>query len=478
MTSYIVITGYLALMALLLFFAGVKMPIILLVVSITYLLINKHIIRTSFTILRRSLANETLLKVGLVLLFSSIMLWRVRLSAEFEAAPVDTVAGFRIAQIVLALLIGVLRFRKGSLNYLMFSLLTFALVYSCAGILSTLYSSAPMYTLYKATETFTDVILVVSILGSCNNLREFVQFFVIAIGVFLFMEITVWIGMMVWPTAALKSGKGIFGKQLRGILPVINPNKVGFISALLLLSSCFGVVASKLKKEKIFFSTVTLLTLPIFLLAQSRTSTVGVFFAILMFLVLNKKIKWIIVTCVIAGIVFISGALSDIIVGYMIKGENPVMIQTLTGRTLAWEYAWEMFKKSPMFGYGFASGARFDVLKGSSMIGLHGSIFDVLVNLGLVGVIPWLCAIFGVWIQLLRTFLKYSKKMHPETLLFHTFMVSIVVLLTFRSVTATALVMHDMEFIVFLLILGYSQLSTQHRGFTSAPESHGLTHAR
>jgi len=112
------------------------------------------------------------------------------------------------------------------------------------------------------------------------------------------------------------------------------------------------------------------------------------------------------------------------------------------------------------------------------MIGLHGSIFDVLVNLGLVGVIPWLCAIFGVWIQLLRTFLKYSKKMHPETLLFHTFMVSIVVLLTFRSVTATALVMHDMEFIVFLLILGYSQLSTQHRGFTSAPESHGLTHAR
>jgi len=468
MTSYFVITGYLVALTLVLLFAGVTMPVTLSIIAFIYLVLNSGIIGTSVGIFRRYLANEKLLKLGLVLLFSSIMLWRVRLGAEFEAAPVDTVAGFRILQIAIALLIGIVRFRKSAFNYLIFSVFTFVLIYSCIGVLSALYSSAPMYTLYKATETLTDVILVASILASCHNLNEFIEFFAIAIGVFLLLEIAVWLGMLLAPQLALKPGKSLFGRQLRGVLPVLNPNKVGFVSAVLVLAAPFGFLLTRLRKERIFYMTVLLASLPVFILAQSRTSLAGVFFAVLVFLILNKQIKWIVVMCVVTGLLLVCSEFGTIMVDYLRKGENPEMIGTLTGRTVAWEYAWEMFKKSPILGYGFASGARFDVLGGSSMIGLHGSIFDVLVNLGLVGTIPWLSAIIGTWIQLLFVFFKHSKRMLPRVRLVHTFMLSMVVLLTFRAVTATALVMHDMEFVLFLLLVGYAQMAMRSRGFVDS----------
>ncbi len=468
MTSYFVITGYLVALTLVLLFAGVTMPVTLSIIAFIYLVLNSGIIATSVGIFRRYLANEKLLKLGLVLLFSSIMLWRVRLGAEFEAAPVDTVAGFRILQIAIALLIGIVRFRKSAFNYLIFSVFTFVLIYSCIGVLSALYSSAPMYTLYKATETLTDVILVASILASCHNLNEFIEFFAIAIGVFLLLEITIWLGMLFAPQLALKPGKSLFGRQLRGVLPVLNPNKVGFVSAVLVLAAPFGFLLTRLRKERIFYMTVLLASLPVFILAQSRTSLAGVFFAVLVFLILNKQIKWIVAMCVLTGLLLVCSEFGTIMVDYLRKGENPEMIGTLTGRTVAWEYAWEMFKKSPILGYGFASGARFDVLGGSSMIGLHGSIFDVLVNLGLVGTIPWLSAIIGTWIQLLFVFFKHSKRMLPRVRLVHTFMLSMVVLLTFRAVTATALVMHDMEFVLFLLLVGYAQMAMRSRGFVDS----------
>jgi len=325
-----------------------------------------------------------------------------------------------------------------------------------------------MYTLYKATETLTDVILVASILASCHNLNEFIEFFAIAIGVFLLLEIAVWLGMLLAPQLALKPGKSLFGRQLRGVLPVLNPNKVGFVSAVLVLAAPFGFLLTRLRKERIFYMTVLLASLPVFILAQSRTSLAGVFFAVLVFLILNKQIKWIVVMCVVTGLLLVCSEFGTIMVDYLRKGENPEMIGTLTGRTVAWEYAWEMFKKSPILGYGFASGARFDVLGGSSMIGLHGSIFDVLVNLGLVGTIPWLSAIIGTWIQLLFVFFKHSKRMLPRVRLVHTFMLSMVVLLTFRAVTATALVMHDMEFVLFLLLVGYAQMAMRSRGFVDS----------
>ena len=415
--------------------------------------------------------HNALLKVGLILLFCSVMAWRVRLVGGSEASPVDTVAGLRIAQIGIVLFIGMLKFRSASFHHLLFGLLPFMLIYSCVGILSTLFSSAPGYTLYKATETIIAVIFIASILGSCDNIDKFIEFMVITIGAFLFMEISIWLGMLVSPQLAFRAGKSLFGSQLSGVFPVFNANKVGFISAVLILAAPFGVIVSKVKEDRIFFMTITLLTIPVFMLAQARTSLIGTFCACLLFLMLNKKFKYITVICVLAGILLTWDSFGNLMASYLKKGENDLMLETLTGRTTAWNYAWEMFKKSPIFGYGFASGARFDVLKNNGAVGLHGSIFDVLVNLGLLGVIPWLVAIIGTWIQLLLIFFRYSKQMTPKVRLFHTFMLSVLVLSTFRAFTGTTLVGHDLEFVIFLLILGYAQLSAKHRGFTKVNET-------
>ncbi|MBA4390987.1 MAG: hypothetical protein C0399_08615 [Syntrophus sp. (in: bacteria)] len=472
MIVHYLIIVFLTLIGFSLKLAGATTNTILFIIPSAYLLINIGIWVPFVKILKANVVKNKLLKIGLLLLYSSILLWRMRTASDFAENPVDAMAGLRIIQIVIAMGIGIIMLRAKVLQHLLLNVLTFMLIYSVIGILSTLYSSMPLYTLYKSLETLTDIIVIASILASCETLDDIRQFFIISAGFFLFLVLTFWIGMLVEPQLALKTtAKSLLGRQLQGIMPTLNPNKVGFISAVLIICALFGVYVTKLKNQKKLFLTIVYISIPPFILAQSRTSLVGVLVAAIVFLLLNKKFKWVLIICACAGALFFWERFIDLMVDYMRRGENPKMIQTLSGRTMAWEHAWQMFKKSPLLGYGFASGARFDVLGESGMIGLHGSIFDVLVNVGLVGVLPWLCAIFATFAQLLRTFIRYSKLMDPATKAFHTFVISLLVLLIFRALTATALVMHDIEFILFLLVLGYAQLAAGKKGFTKSRDA-------
>jgi len=98
------------------------------------------------------------------------------------------------------------------------------------------------------------------------------------------------------------------------------------------------------------------------------------------------------------------------------------------------------------------------------MVGMHGSIFDVIVNVGLLGLIPWLMALIVGWIQLLGTFLRYSHIMNPTVKMFHSLMISIMLLITFRALTGTTIVMHDKEFLLLLVVFAYAQLSVKLKG--------------
>ncbi len=194
MTTYFAVIGYIGLLALFLYFAGVGMSTALALGLLLYLGFNVQAVGVLVDMVKSNVARDKLLKLGILLLFTSIMLWRVRLGGEFEASPVDTVAGFRIVQISLVLLIGIIRFRKRSLDYLLTGLLTFMLIYSCIGVLSTLYSSAPLYTLYKSGEVLIAVVFVASVVGFCNTFDDFVRFFQCT-RCFCAREITIWMAI-------------------------------------------------------------------------------------------------------------------------------------------------------------------------------------------------------------------------------------------------------------------------------------------
>jgi len=418
---------------ILLFLLQVSYQTIIIFAAIGYIAINYSFITTFFQKLLVLIQKDILLYFAWVLLFISIFLWRGRSSAELITNPVDEVAFLRMAEVSMVCILSLFMFRVSAVSHMLTGLLPFMFIYSILALISSLYSSFQLYTLWKA---------------------------------FGFLLIMIWVGAAIEPSRAFLK-KGFLGFMLAGVFPIINPNAVGFIGALLGIVAFCRMFNVKTTKDRIFYQNIFFVSLVTLILAQARTSLAGFLLAALFWLALNKKIRWLTFLVLLGGIVALNSGLSDYIIAYFKRGQSEEVFTTLSGRTIAWAHAWNMFKKSPIIGYGFASGARFDVLKGLGMVGLHGSLFDVLVNLGILGLVPWLMAVIGTWVCLLRIFFRYGNQMRPDIKAYHTEIIAVMTILTLRAVTGTAIVMHDKEFILFLLILAYAQYSMRTKGFTT-----------
>ena len=427
-----------------------------------------------FYVLKKSknlFTKNKLLKFAWAILFISVFLWRLRTSSDLMANPVDTTAFIRMAEVTVAALIAVLMLMtKPNISAFM-GPVGLMLIYSLAGIISGVYSSYPLYAAYKALETTAGVVLIAAILGRCEDFESIKEFVQLNIALFGLLIVLVWMGAMLWPALAFSGSKGILSIKLFGVMPVLNPNAVGFIGALLALVAFCQMNKNLAKQEKKFWRNLLIVSLITLIIAQSRTSLIGFVVAIGVWLLLNRKVKIIFFIFLLVLMIAFNIATSEILVEYFKRGSSDEMLYTLTGRTKAWGHAWQMFKQSPILGYGFASGARFDVLHGKGMVGMHGSIFDVIVNVGLLGLIPWLMALIVGWIQLIGTFLRYSQIMNPTVKMFHSLMISIMLLITFRALTGTTIVMHDKEFLLLLVVLAYAQLSVKLKGFSAQSEN-------
>ena len=451
---------------ILLFLLQVSYQTIIIFAAIGYIAINYSFITTFFQKLLVLIQKDILLYFAWVLLFISIFLWRGRSSAELITNPVDEVAFLRMAEVSMACILSLFMFRVSAVSHILTGLLPFMFIYSILALISSLYSSFQLYTLWKAFETSVGVLLIAVTLSRIGDFEDMKAVSDLILGLFGFLLIMIWVGAAIEPSRAFLK-KGFLGFMLAGVFPIINPNAVGFIGALLGIVAFCRMFNVKTTKDRIFYQNIFFVSLVTLILAQARTSLAGFLLAALFWLALNKKIRWLTFLVLLGGIVALNSGLSDYIIAYFKRGQSEEVFTTLSGRTIAWAHAWNMFKKSPIIGYGFASGARFDVLKGLGMVGLHGSLFDVLVNLGILGLVPWLMAVIGTWVYLLRIFFRYGNQMRPDIKAYHTEIIAIMTILTLRAVTGTAIVMHDKEFILFLLILAYAQYSMRTKGFTT-----------
>jgi len=77
---------------------------------------------------------------------------------------------------------------------------------------------------------------------------------------------------------------------------------------------------------------------------------------------------------------------------------------TLTGRTAVWAQGWQLFKLSPLFGFGFHADRL--LLDGQHM---HNSFMHALVQTGLIGTIPFVGAFLWVWILLFKALRNLAR---------------------------------------------------------------------
>jgi O-antigen ligase/O-antigen/teichoic acid export membrane protein len=89
------------------------------------------------------------------------------------------------------------------------------------------------------------------------------------------------------------------------------------------------------------------------------------------------------------------------ILEFLTRGESADQIGTFNRRTEIWSLAWESFLERPFFGLGFnsAKGVFFDE---TGLGGAHNSVINVMIDVGLVGLIWWVVLVVSALVLLGR----------------------------------------------------------------------------
>lgn len=94
-------------------------------------------------------------------------------------------------------------------------------------------------------------------------------------------------------------------------------------------------------------------------------------------------------------------AFSAAIVAYFERGEDPEQLSTLNERTNLWTVAFHAVRAEPLYGYGVAS-SRALFYAETGLGGGHNAVVNVLVELGVVGLVWWIALIVAIVIAAAR----------------------------------------------------------------------------
>lgn len=392
-----------------------------------------------------------------ILLFLGLLMFKSRTAQEAIDNPVGVQQWLRIIPALFAGLIAFfLTLKENKLSLILRGPLLFFLLYCLSALISVFFSVYKAYSLWKALELIIAFAAVSSIISSSNSSHNVKIVNSLNFTWNNILLVTVMIGAVFIPTSAFKQAYGAIVPQLHGVYPIINANSVGLMAAVALVFLISKVVDGEYKIVHVLSAAIVFFI--IFLLAQSRTSMVGLSISLIVYLFIRKKIKWLGATAIALLFMILSGKSADLLSSYVLRGQTTesASVRTLSGRTEGWVVALDKFYESPLWGHGYAAGARYTVLGTipgrEDQTGLHNAFLDVLANNGLIGFIPWVTAFLWTLVILLKQSVKDPSDR------FSPLFVSILILFFVRMTTGDSLVYHDNTTLMFLGIVAYAQL--------------------
>jgi O-antigen ligase len=332
--------------------------------------------------------------------------------------------------------------------------------YGLISATSTLWSVYPAWTLYKSFEYLLDVVLLAVILAVARSARAYktlLDWTWTLTGVLLGC---VWLGVVVWPGEALQASRGLISFQLYGVMPQVSANGVGELGAVMAIVALSRLLLRRRGNSgRAFYSLVLLLALATMVIAQTRSAIIGFLLGLVLLLYFSKRLGpiflLIAVVILLASLINIGGLAEE----YLRRGQSDELVGNLSGRTIWWDAAWDVFMKNPWIGAG-AYTSRFTVLAKLGDLeasSVHNTYLETLVGVGIIGLLPVLAALVGVWKILLgavrrKWFSSLERELAIETL-------AVLGIITCRSFFTGTLVLHpDLE---SLAVLGYAELLRQ-----------------
>jgi O-antigen ligase len=408
-----------------------------------------------------------------LLLFLSDLVFRARDVDAIRKEAVDGWALYRISLIALTACTLTLRLalKKTLWTRDLFRGLIGALtLYACISLASTLWSVYPAWTAYKAFEYMVDLSLVAAIVTVVKLESGFKSLLDWTYAMFGALLAAVWLGVLLWPQAALRRDVGEIGLQLYGVLPDVHANTVGELGAILAVVAFSRAVTRVLRKrEAAWYGFVFAAGLVSVAFSQTRSAILGLLLGLVLILLLLRP-RWLFVLVPASSLLLFATSLGESAWLFLQRGQSAEAIESLSGRMDWWEYAWHEFSKHPWTGLGAYAGSRFDVLAGVGATytsSVHNTYLEVIVGTGFGGLVPVIFALAGTWWVLLRASRRprcvdKGPRLAPEA-------IGVLSVVTVRSFFTAHLIWHPS--LAFLMLVGYAEFLRRNKESRSAAVS-------
>lgn len=289
------------------------------------------------------------------------------------------------------------------------------IVYLTVAFLSTMMSISPMISILKFLELLCDFLLVYIFywyekqgnpqytVKKC--LSDWTGFSLVVI-------LIIWMGYFANSQLFSSSSRGLISKQL-GANTLISSNAVGCIATAILIK----YITSQKNKFKWIILAVMAATI---VFAMSRTALLIVLIVLVIY-VLISKFRFL---YLFAGVGAISAVyyFYDTIESFVMRGQSLDTFKSLSGRTVMWEQVLRLSKESPILGYGFGVGSDLIVLNDVQMESVHNGFFEILLDMGYVGLTAFILLILTCLLILARRIALNGMQESRYSILIHIYL--------------------------------------------------------
>lgn len=322
-------------------------------------------------------------------------------------------------------------------------------LYALLAMFSAVYSKIPLLSLYKGFEVAAFVVLglyIGTILHTWRDIEDIVNIMLFAMW---YLVVSALIGAIVWPSEAWPTMlmQDSMAFALNGVFPSILSSTLAPMAGIL-ASCCLCWLFHPTKTAgKMGLRVVFLAALVCMVFAHSRTAILAFVLAAFFIFMCFRRTGLAIITISLGLIGYLTGNL----VSYMMRGNPAGVFTSLSGRTLFWPLVIEKVVQSPLFGHGFYASQRF--MFGSGAISsVDNTYLEVLLGLGVIGVMVLILAVLGVGRNLWRSRPTFSGKEITDPYFIWTELAVIFLFLLMKSFTGPSFQVLHVYLTFFVLV--------------------------
>jgi len=381
----------------------------------------------------------------------------------FPKSPINFVHGVRAFFPILAGIIGAARLaqRASFPKWLAFGPLVLLLLYSGIGLASSVFVSwEPLGAAYWAVQYISVIVVVMAVASGPEPEKHLSRYIAVNWGccavICLGLLAGVPLGMAaVSHTAGSPLGVVAYGRyreELMGMAWTRNTGFGRFAGIVILVGLAKFLHDRKNKRTFFIWIPLTLAGGIALLLSQARTSWVSLVAASALLLArapTRWRVRLIMVTLLALPLIWLSG-LGHAFFLYLTREQ--AFDPTLTGRTVTWALGWQALQQSPWIGLGFWADRYF--LHAANM---QSTVFDALIQSGLLGTIPFLIALVWVWVGILRF---YSTKPAGEATSLPGELLAVMAFFTIYSITEISCSFYSVGWMAMAPLVAHVQLRT------------------